>query len=93
MFWINCVAAQILRDHYGFTVFGVATHDTVSSQFMYGVELHNRQIVSYVFINEGKHVQVSHTEVLEMCLLPTAEAVDAYLNSIRPSDDELVAGA
>ena len=38
-------------------------------------------------------IQVSHKEVLEMCLLPTAGAVVAYLNSIRPSDDELVVGA
>lgn len=93
MFWINCVAAQILRDQYGFGVLGISTYDSVSSQFIYEVDLVNRLIKTYSQTMGECRMQVSHVEVLEMCLLPSKEAVVAYLNSIRPSDAELVTGA
>ena len=92
MFWINCVAAQILRDQYGFGVAYFGKTEPLTSDYAYDVDFAMRHISPR---NKGfkySRIQVSHKEVLEMCLLPTTEAVDVYLNSIRPSDDKMVVG-
>ena len=93
MFWINCVAAQILRDQYGFSVAYFGKTEPLTSGYAYDVDFAMRHISPRNKEFKYSRIQVSHKEVLEMCLLPTAGAVVAYLNSIRPSDDKLTVGA
>ena len=92
MFWINCVAAQILRDQYGFGVAHFGKKEPLTSGYVYDVDFAMKHIFPRNPSFQYSRFQISHEEVLDMSLLPTAEAVDVYLNSIRPSDDKMVAG-